>query len=256
MSRHSLRYDRPEFEAKVGSLLSSLQILPRDKSLYILACIHRSVLNEAHIGYTESNERLEYLGDAVLELAVTEALYHEFPSKPEGELTDIRSALVRGRNLALIAEKLEFSSAIQLSRGESLAWGHDNPYILANTLEAIIGAIYLDQGFDVTRAFIARHIYSTLPLIIEEGLYVDPKSHLQEVTQAIWGITPTYTVTSEEGWDHNKTYHIIVSLDTLELGRGKWSSKKKWEQDAAENAISLRKEWEEKVRLPKKVVEN
>jgi ribonuclease III len=256
MSRHSLRYDLGEFEVKVGALLSSLQILPRAKALYILACIHRSVLNEAHIGYTESNERLEYLGDAVLELAVTEALFHEFPSKPEGELTDIRSALVRGRNLALIAEKLGFSSAIQLSRGESLAGWQDNPYILANTLEAIIGAIYLDQGFDVARAFIARHIYSTLPFIMEEGLYVDPKSHLQEVTQAIWGITPTYIVTSEEGGDHNKTYHITVSLDTLELGRGKGSSKKKWEQDAAENAISLRKEWEEKVKLPKKVLEN
>jgi ribonuclease-3 len=138
MSRQSLRYDLREFEAKVGELLSSLQILPKNPELYILACIHRSVLNEAHMGYTESNERLEFLGDAVLELAVTEALYHNFPLKPEGELTDIRSALVRGRNLAQIAEKLGFSNAIQLSRGEALALGQENPYILANTLEAII----------------------------------------------------------------------------------------------------------------------
>lgn len=113
-------------------------------------------------------------------------------------MTDIRSALVRGRNLAQIAAKLGFSSAIQLSRGESLALGHENPYILANTLEAIIGAIYLEQGFDVARAFIAKHIYSTLPRILAEGLFVDPKSHLQEVTQAIWGITPTYSVAEEE----------------------------------------------------------
>jgi ribonuclease-3 len=150
------------------------------------------------MGYTESNERLEFLGDAVLELSVTEALYHQFSEKPEGELTDIRSALVRGRNLAVIAKSLGFEHAIQLSRGESLASGHENPYILANTLEAIIGALYLDQGFDVARAFIARHVYSTLPRILEEGLFVDPKSHLQEVTQAIWGITPTYTVAEEE----------------------------------------------------------
>jgi ribonuclease III len=255
MSRHSLRYDRDEFGAKVGALLSSLRITPRDQDLYILACIHRSVLNEAHIGYTESNERLEYLGDAVLELSVTEALFHEFPSKPEWELTDIRSALVRGRNLALIAEKLGFSDVIQLSRGESLAGGQDNPYILANTLEAIIGAIYLDQGFDIARAFISRHIYSTLWEIMAEGLYVDPKSHLQEVTQAIWWVTPTYSVVSEEGGDHNKIYHITVSLDTLELGRGRGTSKKKWEQEAAENAIERRKEWEGEVKLPKKIIE-
>ncbi len=121
MPRTSLRYERSEFEANVGILLSSLQILPKNISLYKLACIHRSVLNEAALGYTESNERLEYLGDAVLELVITEALFHEFTDKPEGQLTDIRSALVRGRNLAEIAAKLQFSEAIQLSRGEAIA---------------------------------------------------------------------------------------------------------------------------------------
>lgn len=121
MTRTSLRYDREVFESKVESLLTSLQIQPNDASLYTLACIHRSVLNEAHIGYIESNERLEFLGDAVLELSVTRALFLAFPEKPEGELTDIRSALVRGRNLAEIARSLQFADAIQLSRGESLA---------------------------------------------------------------------------------------------------------------------------------------
>lgn len=254
MPRTSLRYDRSEFGEKVGSLLSSLQILPRDPALYTLACIHRSVLNEAHTGYEESNERLEYLGDAVLELAITEKLYHDFREKSEGELTDIRSALVRGRNLAEIAAKLGFSSAIQLSRGESLAWGHDNPYILANTLEAIIGALYVDQGIDVARRFILTHIYSTLDHILEKWLYVDPKSYLQEYTQAVWGITPTYTVVSEEGADHDKVYIIIASLGDHLLWQGKGSSKKKWEQDAAENAISRKKEWEGEVGLPKKIV--
>lgn len=116
MSRISLRYPRSEFESKVSALLTSLQIRPKNPTLYTLACTHRSVLNESHIGYTESNERLEYLGDAVLELVITEALYHHFPEKPEGELTDIRSALVRGRNLAQIAARLHFSDAIQVSR--------------------------------------------------------------------------------------------------------------------------------------------
>lgn len=254
MPRTPLRYDREEFEAKVGSLLSSLQILPKNRNLYILACIHRSVLNEAHIGYEESNERLEYLGDAVLELIVTEALFHEFTEKTEGELTDIRSALVRGRNLAEIASKLSFSLAIQLSRGESLALGHDNPYILANTLEAMIGAVYLDQGFDVVKWFILEHVYSTLPRILAHGLYVDPKSYLQEYTQAIWGITPTYTIVSEEWADHNKLYVISASLGEVTLWEGKGSSKKKWEQDAAENAVSRKKDWEKKVTLPKKII--
>ncbi len=254
MPRTPLRYDREEFEAKVGSLLSSLQILPRDPSLYILACIHRSVLNEAHTGYESSNERLEYLGDAVLELIVTEVLFHEFSEKTEWELTDIRSALVRGRNLAEIASKLDFSPAIQLSRGESLALGHDNPYILANTLEAMIGAVYLDQGFDVVKRFILEHVYSTLPRILAHGLYVDPKSYLQEYTQAIWGITPTYMIVSEEWADHNKNYVISASLGETTLWEGKWSSKKKWEQDAAENAVSRKKDWEGRVTLAKKVM--
>jgi ribonuclease III len=254
MTRTSLRYDRDVFESKVESLLTSLQIQPNDKKLYILACVHRSVLNEAQSGYTESNERLEYLGDAVLELSVTKALFHHFPEKPEGELTDIRSALVRGRNLAEIAKNLAFSDAVQLSRGESLAGGQDNGYILANTLEAIIWALYLDHGFDAADAFIQKHIFSTLDHILEKWLFVDPKSHLQEVTQALWGITPTYTVMSEEGADHNKLYIVDVTLDTIRLGQGKGTSKKKWEQDAAENAVSGRKNWEPKITLPRKLI--
>lgn len=138
MSRISIRYTRPEFEAHVSRLLESLHIIPKNPDLYTLACVHRSVLNEAADGYAESNERLEYLGDAVLELVITEALFYEFPDKSEGELTDIRSALVRGRNLAEIAHRLHFFHAIQVSRGEFNAKGHENPYILANTLEAII----------------------------------------------------------------------------------------------------------------------
>ncbi len=254
MTRTSLRYDREEFEAKVGSLLSSLQILPKDTQLYTLACVHRSVLNEAQSWYAQSNERLEFLGDAVLELSVTKALFHHFPLKPEWELTDIRSALVRGRNLAEIAKRLNFANAIQLSRWESLAGWHDNGYILANTLEAMIGAIYSDLGFDQADRFIVEHIFSTLDHILEKGLFVDPKSHLQEVTQALWGTTPTYIVSWEDGADHNKLYIVDALLDRVLLGQGRGSSKKKWEQEAAENSISRRTEWEKKITLVRKVI--
>lgn len=253
MPRTSLRYDRVEFQAKVSELLTSLQILPNNPHLYILACIHRSVLNEATKGYIESNERLEYLGDAVLELVITEALFHEFSEKPEGELTDIRSALVRGRNLAEIALKLNLASVVQLSRGESIAGGNENPYILANTFEALIGALYLDQGFEVAKRFLLTHVYSTLPHILEKWLFVDPKSYLQEFTQAIWGVTPLYQVMEEIGQDHNKLYVISAILDDIVLGTGKGSSKKKAEQDAAENAVAVRAEWEGKIRLARKI---
>ncbi len=244
MPRTSLRYDRLEFETRVRELLSSLQILPNNPDTLFLAFIHRSVLNEASFGYESSNERLEYLWDAVLELVVTEALFHSFPEKSEGELTDIRSALVRGRNLAEIALRLGFPSCVQLSRGEAIAWWHENPYILANTFEALVGAIYLDQSFSVAKKFLLKHVYTTLDHILDKWLYVDPKSYLQEITQWRWGTTPTYTVIEEVGADHNKTYVIAVSFRGIELARGKGSSKKKAEQDAAENALSLKHEWE------------
>jgi ribonuclease III len=236
----------------VSQLLASLQILPKNPDLYTLACVHRSVLNEVTDGYVESNERLEYLGDAVLELVITEALFHEFPEKPEWELTDIRSALVRGRNLAQIAHRLHFSHAIQVSRGEYNARWHENPYILANTLEAIIGALYLDHGFERAREFILQHVYSTLSHILEQSLFVDPKSALQELTQEVWGITPIYQVIEEIGADHNKVYLITVSLYAQELGRWRGSSKKKWEQDAAENAMWRKWEWESKIEWSRK----
>lgn len=142
-------------------------------------------------------------------------------------MTDIRSALVRGRNLADIAERINLCDAIQLSRGEYNANGHKNPYILANAVEAIIGAIYLDSGFDAAKKWIAKYIYSTLPEILKQGLYVDPKSYLQEFTQHIWGILPIYTLDKEIGQDHNKMYIISVTLDGVEIGRGKGTSKKK-----------------------------
>lgn len=163
----------------------------------------------------------------MLELSITERLFEDFPKKPEGELTDIRSAVVRGRNLAMVAKKLGMSEVIQLSRGEFRVAGHENPYILANAVEALIGAMYLDCGFEVAKKWIIENIYSMLDEIMSRGLYVDPKSYLQELTQELWGQLPTYQVVAEEGQDHNKTYVIDVLLGECTLGRGKGTSKKK-----------------------------
>lgn len=254
MPRTSLRYTHDEFESKVSTLLDSLEIRPVDATptLYMLAFVHRSVLNESQDGYTQSNERLEYLWDAVLELTITEALFHHFPQKPEWELTDIRSALVRGRNLAQIAKNIGISQAIQESRGEFNGKWHENPYLLANTFEALVGAIYLDQWLEITKKFIIKHVFSTLEYILEKGLYVDPKSYLQEITQEYWWLIPMYEVIEEQGADHNKKYTISVKLHDLQIGQWSGTSKKKWEQDAAENAITQKNEWKSKVCIHRK----
>ena len=207
--------------------LKKLDLSPQNPQLFFTAFVHRSVLNEATYLYEDSNERLEFLGDAVLELSITERLFEDFPKKPEGELTDIRSAVVRGRNLAMVAKRLGMSEVIQLSRGEFRVAGHENPYILANAVEALIGAMYLDFGFEVAKKWIIKNIYSMLEEIMSRGLYVDPKSYLQELTQELWGQLPTYQVVAEEGQDHNKTYVIDVLLGECTLGRGKGTSKKK-----------------------------
>lgn len=252
MAKTSLRYDKITFEANIKNFLDNLKIFPKNLENFYLAFVHRSVLNESSNFYNESNERLEFLGDAVLELTITEKLFHDFPNKTEWELTDIRSAIVRGRNLANIASGLWVSDCIQLSRGEFRVEWHKNPYILANTMEAILGAIYLEFGFDFVKNWIEKNIYSTLDEIVERWLYIDPKSYLQELTQDVWGQLPVYEVADSSGQDHNKIYKICVSLGDCVLWEWKWTSKKKWEQDAAENAIENRKNWENQVSLPKK----
>ncbi len=147
--------------------------------------------------FSESNERLEFLGDAVLELVATEFLYAKYPEKTEGEMTDIRSALVRGKNLAKASERLGFDELILLSRGETLAGGNRNPYILANTFEAFLGALYLALGFSAVRDFVAEHVLSKVEEILEAELHVDPKSRLQELAQARFGSPPEYDLVSE-----------------------------------------------------------
>jgi ribonuclease-3 len=175
-------------------------------------------------------------------------LFSRYPEKDEGKMTDLRSAIVRGKHLATISTKLRLPDFILLSRGEALAGGMNNPYILANTFEAFLGAIYLDLGFEVAQRFIHEHVTPTLDEILEKRLYVDPKSYLQEFTQAKWLITPNYEVLNESGLDHSKIYEVAVKVGEIHVGTGKGTSKKKAQEQAAEDAIGKIEIWEKTIK--------
>lgn len=249
MSKKIVSISSKAFEEKIGSFVSSLEIPYKDITNYCLAFIHRSVLNENIIHVSESNERLEFLWDAVLELISTELLFHKFPTKPEGELTDIRSALVRGKNLANIGLALRLQDYVLVSKWELLAWGNTNPYIVANTFEAFLGALYLDLGYATSKSFVEKYVFSLLTEILDKELHVDPKSHLQEISQDKYLVTPTYEVLGESGSDHNKSYTVGAYIGTTRVGTGTGSSKKKAQQEAAENALSEKKIWEKTIKI-------
>lgn len=208
----------------------------KDKSLLDLAFVHKSFMNE-YREKKESNERLEFLGDAVLELAVTEFLYKTYPHKAEGDLTNWRSAVVKGKNLAQIANELSLGTYLYLSRGEEKSGGRKKNYILANTLEALIGAIYLDQGYEVIHEFISKNILEKLEEILEAGLHIDAKSHFQELAQEKTGITPEYKFIKEWGPDHAKKFMMGVYIGDKKIAEGTGSSKQKAEEDAARRAL-------------------
>ncbi|MCD8527873.1 MAG: ribonuclease III [Candidatus Pacebacteria bacterium] len=205
------------------------------------AFTHRSYINEhAHSGL-EHNERLEFLGDAVLELAVTDHLYAMYPDKPEGDLTAFRSALVNTKSISLAAEELGANDFLLLSRGEARDTGKARQYILANTFEAIIGALYLDGGYDVARDFIARSLFGRLEEIVSKNLWRDSKSWIQERAQEVENVTPTYRVLSETGPDHDKSFRIGVFFNDICIAEGVGTSKQEAEQNAARAALELRK---------------
>jgi ribonuclease-3 len=198
------------------------------------ALSHRSWLNESDA--TGSNERMEFLGDAVLELAVSDELYRKLPDKPEGFLTALRANIVNTKNLAQLAVKLDVGNAIKLSKGEDAGGGRSNASLLADTVEAIIGAIYLDRGYEAANAFIKLHLLSDLKQKLKEPLK-DGKSLLQEKVQAMGYPAPKYKVIAEVGPDHNKTFTVEVSSGTQKIeGTGK--SKSEAEQDAASAALA------------------
>lgn len=202
------------------------------------ALVHRSYLNENPGFDLPSNERMEFLGDAVLELIVSEHLYHTYPDSPEGELTNFRSSLVNTVSLAEVSGRLGAGEFLFLSRGEEGSGGRQNQYILANTFEALLGAIYLDQGFEAASTFVHTHLMGKLAEIIEKQLYKDAKSTLQELSQEEISITPVYKVLSEEGPDHNKTFTVGVYAGSKQLARGAGKSKQLAEQQAAANALA------------------
>lgn len=218
----------------------SLKLKFNDLGLLQQVFVHRSYLNEHRSFLLPHNERLEFLGDAVLELVVTEYLYRNY-DKPEGELTAWRSALVRGEMLSKIASGLNLGDHLLLSRGEQKSTGKSRQLILANTFEALVGAIYLDQGFKVAQKFVTKFVISHLDEIIKAGLHIDAKSHLQEKSQEAFGITPTYKVLDEEGPDHNKKFTVGVFIGEKMLAQATGSSKQKAEQKAARRALD---EWD------------
>lgn len=219
-----------EFEKSIG-------IEFKDRTLIETVFIHRSYLNEHRSLNLEHNERLEFLGDAVLELCATEFLFRTFPDKAEGEMTNWRSALVKGESLSAESKRLLVNDLLKTSRGESKNTGKARDLLLANALEALIGAIYLDQGYEPAANFVEREILYKLPDILKQGLYYDPKSKFQEMAQETLGITPTYELISESGPDHSKVFVMGAYLGNEKVGEGEGASKQRSQSEAAKNAL-------------------
>jgi ribonuclease-3 len=220
-----------------SSFAKQLGLSFNNLDLLIEALTHRSYLNE-HREYAGShNERLEFLGDAVLELAVTDFLFKKFPATPEGELTSYRAALVNTVSLSATAQALGVNDFLLLSKGESKDTGRAREVIRADALEAIIGAIYLDSGYANAEAFIAKNLYHKIDEVISKRSYQDAKSRFQEIAQEKKGTTPAYETLSEVGPDHNKRFTVGVFIADEEIARGEGQSKQEAEQSAAQAAL-------------------
>ncbi|MGD8373569.1 MAG: ribonuclease III [Candidatus Woesebacteria bacterium] len=204
--------------------------------LLVTAFTHRSYVNEHKKSAKEHNERLEFLGDAVLELVVTEYLYSNY-SEPEGILTNWRAALVRTESISAAASRLGFADMLRLSRGERNGSERARHQILANSFEAVAGAIYLDKGYEAAKEYITKNILVTFDEILQTGSWRDAKSHLQEVAQSVNGITPMYKVLEEQGPDHDKVFVVGVFVGDKLLGKGSGSSKQISQQQAAQSAL-------------------
>ncbi|MDO8504460.1 MAG: ribonuclease III [Candidatus Liptonbacteria bacterium] len=221
-----------------GSLEKKLGLSFKKQDLLKEAITHRSYLNENPKWSLPHNERLEYLGDAVLELAVTETLFKKFPTSPEGQLTVYRASLVNYQSLAMVAEEIGLGDYILMSRGEKLDNNKAKEVILANAIEAVIGAIYLDLGFESAEKFIEKHVLALLPEILKSKSYRDPKSELQEIVQDKFKVTPAYKVLEESGPAHKREFKVGVYFgkDNPEA-EGSGASKQEAEVVAARNAL-------------------
>lgn len=214
-------------------------MLPQFKNPSFLetALTHRSALNEQTSSSTESNERFEFLGDAILELATTEYLFEKYPTEPEGVLTAYRSSLVKTTTLAQVAIELDLGKKLYMSKGEEATGGRSNPSLLADTTEAIIGALYLDQGYEAVKEFLGQYLFNKFDQIKQQKLYRDAKSFLQEIVQAKGYEAPVYEVVNEEGPDHDKQFTVRVLVNSQPAGTGSGKSKQTAQQSAAEKAL-------------------
>ncbi len=227
-----------EFEKKIGIKFNNIKTLEN-------AFVHRSYLNENKEKFSQHNERMEFLGDAVLELCATDFLYKNFPQKKEGELTAIRSALVNTESLCNAAKKLNLEENLLMSKGESLEKKGRN-HILANTFEALVGAIYLDgekDGFFKAYTFLENFLFDYAFEIVEKNLFRDPKSYFQEIAQEVIPATPEYKLISEKGPDHDKNFIVGAYIGDEKISEGEGKSKQKAEVDAAKKAL-IKKGWE------------
>lgn len=210
----------------------------RDVSLFEKAFTHRSYLNEHHGNGLVSNERLEFLGDAVLQLLSSEFLYNKFPQAPEGELTNYRSALVCTPSLANESKRLGYGRFLFLSKGEESTGGRDREYILANTFEAVLGALYTQNGLDFCKEFVARELLHKIDDIVKDEKYKDAKSKFQELAQEKLNFTPEYVLVDSWGLDHEKTFKIQVKVNGKIYGEGVGKSKQRAEMEAASNGLA------------------
>ena len=226
-------------KSDLEKLSKKINVKFNDPELLQEAVTHRSYLNENRNYSLNHNERLEFLGDAVLELVVTENLFVNYDN-PEGELTNWRAALVNGEMLSIIAREIGIEDFLLMSRGEQKDVGKARQYLLANAVEAIIGAIYLDQGYDVSKKFIEKYVLSKLPEIFATKSYLDPKSYFQEKAQEFVQVTPHYEVEKEWGPDHAKEFLVAVYLGDEKIAEGKGSSKQEAQREAAKKGLEVK----------------
>lgn len=219
-----------DLEKKIGVKFNDVSLLQR-------ALIHRSYVNEHKEEVDANNERLEFLGDAVLELITSDYLFRTYTNRAEGDLTSFRSAIVKTESLAQAARKLGYGEYLLLSVGEQETGGRDKDYLLANTYEAILGAIYIDQGYDSCKKLVYETLLPKLEDIVKNRSDIDSKTKIQELTQSIYKVTPVYEVLKEQGPDHDKTFTVVVKVEDRIIGEGIGSSKQKAEEQAATSGI-------------------
>lgn len=224
--------------SNLKTLLEKLGLQVKNEHLIQNAFVHRSYLNESK-EFDQSNERLEYLGDAVLELATSHYLYNTYPDFQEGMLTNMRAALVRTESLGDTADELGFPKLLLMSKGEEATGGRANRSILADTFEAFLGAIYLDQGYESCVAILSEHLFKKAEVVLKTATYKDNKSLLQEIAQSRYKSTPMYNLISESGPDHDKEFIMQVVIGGTTYAEGKGKSKQTSQEDAAKNTLEM-----------------